>query len=55
MKNTEKQRGSILLEAFVAVMIIGITFAVMLDIGTLSIKNSTSIRNSSQANFLLKE
>ena len=49
------QKGSILLEAFVAVMIIGITFAVILDIATLSLKTSTSIKNASQANFLLKE
>ncbi len=49
------QRGSLLLEAFIAIMIIGVAFAVILDVGTLAIKNSTSIRNSSQANFLLRE
>ena len=44
-----------LLEAFIAIVIIGIAFGVILDIGTLAVKNSTSIQKSAQANFLLKE
>ena len=47
--------GSILLEAFMAIMVISIAFGVLLDIGTLSVKTSTSIQKNSQANFLLKE
>ena len=50
-----QQRGYIILEAFLAVMVIGIALAVFLDIGALSIKTATSIKKSSQANFLLKE
>lgn len=49
------QKGSLLLEAFIAVMIIGIAFGALLDVGTLAVKTSTSIEKSSQANFLLKE
>jgi len=50
-----KQKGYILLEAFIAIMVISIAFGVLLDIGTLSIKTSTSIQKSAKANFLLKE
>lgn len=50
-----RQKGSILIEAFIAVMVIGVAFAAMLDVGTLSIKTSTSISRGSQANFLMKE
>ncbi len=50
-----RQRGAILIEAFIAVMVIGVAFAAMLDVGTLSIKTSASISQSSQANFLMKE
>jgi len=53
IKNSE--RGSILLEAFIAITVISLAFGVLLDIGTLSVKTSTSIQQSSQANFLLKE
>jgi|SRR3989344_2723463 len=48
-------RGSILLEAFIAIMVISLAFGIILDIGTLSVKTSTAIEQSSQANFLLKE
>ncbi len=51
----KNESGSLLLEAFIAIMVISVTYAVILDIGTLSIKTSTSIKNSSQANFLLRE
>ncbi len=50
-----KQKGSILLEVFIAVMVISIAFAILLDVGGLSVKTSTSIRQNEQANFLMKE
>ena len=50
-----KQKGSIILEAFIAIMVISVAFATLLDIGTLSVQTSTSITKSSQANFLAKE
>lgn len=49
------QRGSILLEAFLAVMIIGIAFSALFDVGVAVVKNSTAIRQSTAANFLSKE
>ena len=51
----KKQRGFILLEVFLTIMIIGVAFAALLDVGTLSIKTSTSLQKSAKANFLLKE
>lgn len=54
-KIIKDESGSILLEAFLAIVIIGIAFGVLLDIATLSTKTSTSIQKSSQGNFLLKE
>lgn len=50
-----KQCGYLLLEALLAVVIIGLAFTTLLAIGTLSIKTSTSIEQNDQANFLLKE
>ncbi len=50
-----KNGGSILLEALIVITVITVAFPVLLDIGTLSIKTSTSIRQADQANFLLKE
>lgn len=44
-----------LVEAFIAVMVISIAFALLLDVGALSVKISTLIQQNSQANFLLKE
>jgi len=51
----KNESGSILLEAFIAIMVIGISFAFLLDLGALSVKVSTSIQKSTQANFLLRE
>ncbi len=53
--NLKNNRGFILLEAFLAIMVIGLAFGVLLSVGTLSIKTSTVMQKSSQANFLLKE
>ena len=50
-----RQKGSILLEALIAIMVLSFAFTVILDVGTLSVKTSTSIQKNSQANFLLKE
>lgn len=55
MNTIYKNKGSILLEAFLAVMIIGIAFSSLFDIGALAIQNSTAIQQSTGANFLLKE
>ena len=43
------------MEAFIAVMVIGIVFALLLDVAALSLKTSTFVRQSSQANFMAKE
>jgi hypothetical protein len=51
----QPNKGSIILEAFIAITVISVAFAVFLDIGTLSVKTSTTMQKSSQANFLLKE
>ncbi len=50
-----RHKGFILLEAFLAIMVISLAFGVLLSVGTLSIKTSTLIQKNSQANFLLKE
>ncbi len=53
--NFKDNKGSILLEAFIAIIIIGIAFGVLLDISRLSVTISSSIQKTDQANFLLKE
>lgn len=47
--------GSILLEALISIIIIGLVFSVLLDIGVLSLKTSISIEKITKADFLLKE
>lgn len=47
--------GSILLEALISIIIIGLIFSVLLDIGILSLKTSASIEKITKADFLLKE
>lgn len=47
--------GSILLEALISIIIIGLVFSVLLDIGVLSLKTSASIEKITEADFLLKE
>ena len=46
--------GSILLEALISIIIIGLIFSVLLDIGVLSLKTSASIEKITEADFLLK-
>jgi hypothetical protein len=47
--------GSILLEAFISIIVISIAFGVLFSVAALTIKTSTSIQQNDQANFLLKE
>lgn len=59
MKNIQlknkKNLGFLIIEALLAIMIIGFALGTLLEISALSVKISTSIRQSDQANFLLKE
>jgi len=47
--------GSVLLEALISIIIIGLISVVLLDIGVLSLKTFDSIEKITEADFLLKE
>lgn len=49
------QKGAILLDAIISIIIIGSAFAALLSVGASSIKMSTSLRQATQANSLLEE
>ena len=50
-----KEAGAVLIDAVISIAVISLAFAVLLNIGTWSIKISTSLREATQANSQLKE
>ena len=49
------EAGVVLIDAIISIMVISLAFAVLLNIGTWSIKISTSLREVAEANSQLKE
>ncbi len=53
--NRSKEAGAVLIDAVISIAVISLAFAVLLNIGTWSIKISTSLRETAEANSQLKE
>src|SRR3989344_5244437 len=49
------KKGAVLIDAVISIAVISLAFAVLLNIGTWSIKISTSLREATEANSQLKE
>ena len=54
-KSLNQERGFLFLEVLISAALISITFITLLSIGFISLNTSTSIRNTSRANALIRE